>query len=231
MTKSPNQYPDEQNVVDPEGKDNFDKYVIIALIGITLSALSGAFYVYSDKKSDQNVIIVEKETGGAFAPEDLGSIQENIYENKNYKIKKIPHVLIMFKGKCSYAIDNNTHLSDCNDKALYTLYKEGGYSLLLSSAGLSYVLGGNSDRQPTLENYYTNIKTINILKGNELIETRNNLNGECHMKMNKQATRFYFIHCEIYDPEKRQTLKYFLNDIYANKKKIFKDATDIGEGL
>jgi hypothetical protein len=54
-----------------------------------------------------------------------------------------------------------------------------------------FFLSGAKDRQPNLKNYYLSIDTLTIQKeGSDDQLADHGMEGECHFRMNKAATRF-----------------------------------------
>jgi hypothetical protein len=76
-----------------------------------------------------------------------------------------------------------------------------------------FTLSGGPDRQPNLENYSLGIDTLRIKTGDddELVDTH--MEGECHFHMNKTATKFFFIKCDVYDRAVETVYAFYIENI------------------
>jgi hypothetical protein len=56
---------------------------------------------------------------------------------------------------------------------------------------------------------------------NEEEAVDHNMEGECHFRMNKSATRFFDIKCDIYNRAKRPIYNFYLEKIQKFDRKVF----------
>ncbi len=129
--------------------------------------------------------------------------------------------LATFTGKCRFQIV--VGFFPCNTKVVFlsqpkavshvTFIKvEGGKEIL-------FTLSGRSDRQPNLENYYLQIDTFSMDGGGESVASDDGMEGECHFKMNKTATNFFSVKCDIYNRSKGSIYNFYLENITKTVRK------------
>lgn len=83
-----------------------------------------------------------------------------------------------------------------------------------------FSLSGGKDRQPNLQNYYLSVDTFRIHSGKtDASDTQ--MEGECHMHMNPDATKFYEIKCDVYNRAKGTLYKFYLENITSFDRKAF----------
>jgi hypothetical protein len=84
-----------------------------------------------------------------------------------------------------------------------------------------FELSGGKDRQPNLTNYYLSVDTLRIKRGkDDWVEDRG-MEGECHFRMNKEATKFFNIKCDIYNRSKGSMYNFYLEDIKNFSRETF----------
>jgi hypothetical protein len=76
-----------------------------------------------------------------------------------------------------------------------------------------FTLAGGRDRQPNLENYYLSIDTLRLKNGEGQEDEDRGMEGECHFSLNKDATVFYFVKCDIYNRAKGSLYNFYLERI------------------
>lgn len=118
-------------------------------------------------------------------------------------------------GKCRFQLIEGFFPCDskvafiqlANGRSLLTFIKrENGKEIL-------FTLSGGSDRQPNLENYYLSIDTFRIKNGDDDEIGDDGMEGECHFHMNKTATNFYSVKCDIYNRAKATLYNFYLENI------------------
>jgi hypothetical protein len=85
-----------------------------------------------------------------------------------------------------------------------------------------FFLSGSKDRQPNLENYYLSIDRFTFQpegRNDQLAD--HSMEGECHFRMNKSATRFFEIKCDVYNRMKGTIDNFYLGNIQKIDRKTF----------
>ena len=123
--------------------------------------------------------------------------------------------LVTLTGKCRLQL-NGSKFFVCQPKVVFL--SKPGYSHVAfitkdKTSEIIYSLSGKSDRQPNLENYYLQIDTLSMDGIGENSGSFPGKEGECHFRMNKTATVFYSVRCEIYDRSKGTSYNFYLDNI------------------
>lgn len=130
---------------------------------------------------------------------------------------------VALTGKCRFQLVEGFFPCDpkvafialANGRALVTFMKrEKGKDYL-------FTLSGGSDRQPNLENYYLSIDTFRMKIGDADEIGDDGMEGECHFRMNKTATNFYSVKCDIYNRAKGTLYNFYLENITKTDRKEF----------
>jgi hypothetical protein len=99
---------------------------------------------------------------------------------------------------------------------------KNGRSLLTFITGNTlFFLSCGKDRQPNLENYYLSVDTLRMKLDSGRTAEDHNMEGECHLQLNNQATKFYNIRCDIYDRARKLGYNFYLEHIKKFDRKIF----------
>lgn len=122
---------------------------------------------------------------------------------------------VALTGKCRFQLVEGffpcepkvAFIALANGRALITFIKrENGKEYL-------FTLSGGSDRQPNLENYYLGIDTFRMKIGDDDELVDDGMEGECHFQMDKTATNFYSVKCDIYNRSKGTLYNFYLENI------------------
>jgi hypothetical protein len=102
-----------------------------------------------------------------------------------------------FRGKCRFQVVKG--FSRCENAVLFIELENKRAILIFAKDKDIFELSGGSDRQPNLENYFLSIDTVRTLEDSHTVAQSKEMEGECHFKLNKQASKFYFIKCDVYN--------------------------------
>lgn len=116
-----------------------------------------------------------------------------------------------FNGTCSFELV--TGFFPCDSKVAWIELENGRAILSFFADKHTFTVSGGSDRQPNLENYYLAIDTLRIMEGAKLIGEDKKMEGECHFRINEDATKFYSIKCDVYNRIKGTMSKFYLENI------------------
>ena len=130
-----------------------------------------------------------------------------------------PQRIVVYTGDCRFQLI--TGFFPCDSKVVYTLLKNGRTLLAFMKGEDMFTVVGGADRQPNLENYYVSLDKLIINKGEKVVATDPNMEGECHFRMNRDATKFYSIKCDIYNRSKGSLSNFYLENIRNFKRKEF----------
>jgi len=86
----------------------------------------------------------------------------------------------------------------CQKAVMWLELKNGRTVVSFFKDDVAYGLSGGRDRQPNPENYYLSIDTVRVTRKGTPDEA-GEVEGECHFRSNKSASRFYFIRCDVYN--------------------------------
>lgn len=130
--------------------------------------------------------------------------------------------LVTLTGKCRLQLIGSRFFP-CQTKVVFL--QKPGYSHLAfvtkdKSSEIIYSLSGQADRQPNLENYYLQIDTLSFDGIGEHSGNFTGMEGECHFRMNKSATMFNFVKCEIYNRSKGTSYNFYLEKITKTHREV-----------
>jgi hypothetical protein len=94
-----------------------------------------------------------------------------------------PQRIVIYNGECRFQLVKG--FFPCDNKVVYTLLKNGRTLLAFMKDEDMFTVVGGADRQPNLENYYLSLDKFIINKGEKVVATDPNMEGECHFHMNK----------------------------------------------
>jgi len=128
--------------------------------------------------------------------------------------------MTVFEGKCRVQI--LAGFFPCKPGVLFTEFKNNRWALMFSTSDgvFNIVVSGGSDRQPNLENYYVSADRFYSLKGRDFVFDDQGIEGECHFLMNKKATRYFHIKCDIYNRKTGTHPRLYLENIQSFKRKF-----------
>jgi hypothetical protein len=124
-----------------------------------------------------------------------------------------------FFGRCRYQLIAG--FFTCGNPVAYNVLTNGRSLLSFWSEQAVYTLSGGKDRQPNLENYYLSIDTFRIKPNGKQQARDNGMEGECHFNMNRDASRFFYIRCDIYNRVKGTIYNFYLDRIAKFQKVIY----------
>jgi hypothetical protein len=101
----------------------------------------------------------------------------------------------------------------CDEKVSYVQLQNGRSLLSFVKEDTVFTVSGGKDRQPNLENYYLTIDTIRMRQGNGQEAEDHGMEGECHFRLNKAATKFFDISCDVYNRAKGSMYNFYLEKI------------------
>jgi hypothetical protein len=126
--------------------------------------------------------------------------------------------LTIFTGQCRFRIVKGT--MPCDAKAVWLNLRNGRSLLAFSKGEILFHLSGGKDRQPNLENYYLSIDSLGI-HSPDVDAVNRDLEGECHFSLNKAATQFFFIRCDIYNRVRGEKYNFTLDKITDTHRRAF----------
>lgn len=127
--------------------------------------------------------------------------------------------LAVFTGQCRFQLVMG--FFPCDEKVAYIQLVNGRSMLSFMKDNTVFTVSGGKDRQPNLENYYLGIDTIRIKQGNGEEAEDRSMEGECHFRMNKAATKFFEIKCDVYNRAKGSMYNFYLEKIQKFDRKAF----------
>ena len=131
-----------------------------------------------------------------------------------------PKYSVLFVGKCRYQLAQG--FFPCDDKVFWNALKNGRMLLSFITNTMLFHVSGGTDRQPNLENYYIDIDTFTMQKMPSREEvTDRNFEGQCHFRLNKEATKFFDIRCDVYNRRKSFEVNLYLERIRSFERKDF----------
>ncbi len=143
-----------------------------------------------------------------------------IIQNKSLLAQESgPQRIVVYDGDCKLQLVKG--FFPCDNKVIYTLLKNGRTLIAFMKGNDMFTVVGGADRQPNLENYYVSLDKFIINKGEKVVATDTNMEGECHFRMNKDATIFYSIKCDIYNRQKGTLYNFYLENIRDFNRKEF----------
>lgn len=127
---------------------------------------------------------------------------------------------VVFHGKCRYQLVQG--FFPCNETMIWNALKNGRMVLSFITDQMLFHLSGSKDRQPNLENYYVSIDTFTMQKmpSREAVSDRS-MEGECHFRLNRDATKFFDVKCDVYDRAKGSGSNFYLEGIRKFDRQVF----------
>jgi hypothetical protein len=126
--------------------------------------------------------------------------------------------LVIFTGQCRFQIQKGS--SPCDDKVAWINLRSGRSLLAFSKGEILFRLSGERDRQPNLENYYLSIDSLGI-HSPDVDAVDRGLEGECHFRLNRDATKFFFVKCDVYNRAQGEMYNFTLDKITKTHHRAF----------
>ncbi len=129
---------------------------------------------------------------------------------------KPPREIVDFKGECRLNVSDG--FITCNDSVSWVLGHRSA-SFTFSVGQIMYVLTGIGSRQNDSENYYQVISAIQVWNNRTPQKHYNDMDGFCHLRSNKDATKFFFVKCIVNNPESDEVYRFYLEKIRSFSRK------------
>lgn len=129
---------------------------------------------------------------------------------------------IIYTGTCKAKFLNCDDFMPCDANVTYTVYQRGrsSFEFTAENENVIFRFEGGRDKQPNLENYTLFIDTVKFGKidngridGNEA-----KAEGDCRMRMNKDASEFYSVKCDVLQRESGVVFNFYLTEITKFEK-------------
>ena len=122
---------------------------------------------------------------------------------------------VVLKGQCRMELVQGAGFGPCADIVLCINFKNHVSAVLFvePKGDTKFVLKGEKDRQPNLENYFLSVDTLTIKPSDGTMLEDHNMEGECHFFSNKAGSKFVFVKCDIYDRAHRIGGRFYLEHI------------------
>ena len=76
-----------------------------------------------------------------------------------------------------------------------------------------FILTGSGDRQPDPKNLFQNINSAAIVEKGEIKFREKDFEGECHLNLEADASKFNFVNCDVYNRPRGQYINLRLSQI------------------
>lgn len=119
-----------------------------------------------------------------------------------------------FSGNCSLKMLNRDKFLPCDDIVSFVNLKKhrSFFRVTAEDSTVLLIFEGGVDRQPDPEHYYLTVDKVAIAaKDTRSIDE--DIEGECSMHMNAEATKIYQIKCDAYDRKAGLAFDFVLSDI------------------
>lgn len=126
--------------------------------------------------------------------------------------------IAIFTGQCRFQMPEGSF--PCNPKVVLISLRNGRSLLAFSSGEIVFHLSGGQDRQPNLENYYLSIDSLGM-DSPDINAVDRGLEGECHFRLNKDATKFFSIKCDVYNRAQGARYSFVLDKIARTHRRSF----------
>jgi clan AA aspartic protease (TIGR02281 family) len=121
-------------------------------------------------------------------------------------------------GECRFQLAQG--FFPCQKAVMWLELKNGRTLVSFFMGDVAFGLSGGRDRQPNLENYYLSVDTVRVTRKGKPDET-GEVEGECHFRLNRSASRFYFIRCDVYNRKVGFSWNFYLDSIESFDRKTF----------
>ena len=126
--------------------------------------------------------------------------------------------ITFFTGECRFQLVQG--FFPCQKTVMWLELKNGRAVVSFFKDDVAFGLSGGRDRQPNLENYYLSVDTVRVTRKGKPDET-GEVEGECHFRANRSASRFYFIRCDVYNRKVGFAWNFYLDSIESFDRKTF----------
>jgi clan AA aspartic protease (TIGR02281 family) len=121
-------------------------------------------------------------------------------------------------GECRYQLVQG--FLPCQNTVVWSEFKNGRTLVSFFRGDVAFGLSGGRDRQPNPENYYLSVDTVHVTQTGKPDET-GEVEGECHFRLNRSASKFYFIRCDVYNRKVGFAWNFYLDSIGSFERKTF----------
>ena len=128
---------------------------------------------------------------------------------KDATLKRITGIV----GECRVQLA--AEFAPCDKDVIWMELTNGRALLIFKKDKTLYTLSGGRDRQPNLEDFYLGIDTFRLAVDGVEKKADMKMEGECHFSINKDASKFYYIKCEIYNRAKGSRYNLYLENIVS----------------
>lgn len=118
---------------------------------------------------------------------------------------------LVFQGKCRFQVVRG--FVPCDPKVFYARLGNSRSFVSFIVGSVVFSVSGGSDRQPNLENFYLSIDTIRATEDGKVTAEDKEMEGECHFRLNKDASKFFFVKCDVYNRQKGVMFNFYLENI------------------
>jgi len=126
--------------------------------------------------------------------------------------------LAIFTGQCRFRMPKG--FFPCDPKVALISLRNGRSLLAFSKGEMLFHLSGGNDRQPNLENYYLSIDSLGI-QSPDINAVDRGLEGECHFRLNRDATKFFSIKCDVYNRAQGEMYNFVVDKITETHRRSF----------
>lgn len=126
--------------------------------------------------------------------------------------------LAIFIGQCRFKMPKGGF--PCDSRVALLSLRNGRSLLAFSRGEILYHLSGGHDRQPNPENYYLSIDSLGI-QSPDINAVDRNMEGECHFRLNKDASKFFSIECGVYNRAQGENYNFVLDKITKTHHRSF----------
>ena len=125
---------------------------------------------------------------------------------------------VSFKGTSKYKFVNRTSFFPCDPNVTFENFKNhrSAFSFTIENSGF-FIFSGGKDRQPNLENYFLSVDAAKFGKSGEGVKGK--VEGECHVRLNKNGSEYYDIRCDVFDRKAGITFNFYLTEISGFERK------------
>jgi hypothetical protein len=131
--------------------------------------------------------------------------------------------LTILTGECRFQVIQG--FIPCQANVMWLELRNGRAIVSFFKDDTAFSLSGGRDRQPNPEDYYQSIDTVRVVRKGKPDEN-GEVEGECHFRLNRSASKFYFIRCDVYNRAAGFAWKFYLENIKSFERKIFPSGKD-----
>ena len=107
----------------------------------------------------------------------------------------------------------------CDPIVTFTNYKDhrNAFTFTAENSKAGFIFEGGRDRQPDLENYYLLVDKVK-LGTSDGEGAQGKAEGECHMRLNKDGSKYCEVKCDVFNREAGFVFNFYLTDISSFEK-------------